>query len=81
MGSEMCIRDRVDMFSVSIGNMSSHTSVAGNDMELVMTGISIWENHTIRIDLDWTDYSGKSHSETWTHPVGEWVYEKFVDEP
>ena len=50
-------------------------------MELVMTGISIWENHTIRIDLDWTDYSGKSHSETWTHPVGEWVYEKFVDEP
>ena len=73
--------EMVDMFSVSIGNMSSHTSVAGNDMELVMTGISIWENHTIRIDLDWTDYSGKSHSETWTHPVGEWVYEKVVDEP
>ena len=35
--------EMVDMFSVSIGNMSSHTSVAGNDMELVMTGISIWE--------------------------------------
>ncbi len=73
--------DMVDMFSVSIDNISSHSSVAGNDMELVMMGISIWDEHTVRIDFDWTDHSGKSHSKTWVHPVGEWAFEKFVDEP
>jgi hypothetical protein len=73
--------DMVDMFSVSIGNISSHSSVSGNDMELVMMGVSIWDNHTVRIDLDWTDHSGRAHSKTWVHPVGEWVVEKFVDEP
>jgi len=73
--------DMVDMFSVYIGNISSHSSVAGNDMELVMMGISIWDEHTVRIDFDWTDHSGKSHSKTWVHPVGEWAFEKFVDEP
>ena len=73
--------DMVDMFSVYIDNISSHSSVAGNDMELVMMGISIWDEHTVRIDFDWTDHSGKSHSKTWVHPVGEWVFEKFVDEP
>ena len=73
--------DMIDMFSVYIDNISSHSSVAGNDMELVMMGISIWDEHTVRIDFDWTDHSGKSHSKTWVHPVGEWVFEKFVDEP
>jgi len=73
--------DMVDMFSLSIDNISSHSSVAGNDMELVMMGISIWDEYTVRIDLDWTDHSGKSHSKTWVHPVGEWAFEKFVDEP
>jgi hypothetical protein len=73
--------DMVDMFSVSIESIPSHSSVAGNDMELVMRGISIWDEHLVRIDFDWTDYSGKSHSKTWVHPVGEWAYEKFVDEP
>jgi hypothetical protein len=48
---------------------------------LVMMGVSIWDNHTVRIDLDWTDHSGRAHSKTWVHPVGEWVVEKFVDEP
>jgi len=73
--------DMIDMFSVYIDNISSHSSVAGNDMELVMMGVSIWDEHTVRIDFDWTDHSGKSHSKTWVHPVGEWVFEKFVDEP
>ena len=73
--------DMIDMFSVSIENISSHSSVSGNDMQLVMMGISIWDEHTVRIDFSWTDYSGKSHSKTWVHPVGEWAFEKFVDEP
>jgi hypothetical protein len=44
-----------------------------------MLGYSIWDENSIRIDLDWVDYSGVQHSRSWNHEIGEWAYEKFSD--
>lgn len=56
----------------------AHTSVAGDQLELLINGASVWENYTIEILLDYT-YGGEAMHERWTHAVGEWTMETFTD--
>ena len=50
--------DVLDSIVVNIDTIPAHTSVSGDDLELVcMLGYSIWDENSIRIDLDWVDYS------------------------
>ena len=59
-------------------NLPAHSSVSGDDMELLIDGASVWENYTIEILLYYDSYSGQ-RSERWTHDVGEWTMEIFTD--
>ncbi len=56
----------------------AHTSVAGDELELLISGASVWENYTIEITLDYT-YGGDSYDERFTHEVGQWTREMFTD--
>ncbi len=56
----------------------AHTSVAGDQLELLINGASVWENYTIEILFDYT-YGGEAMHERWTHAVGEWTMETFTD--
>jgi hypothetical protein len=56
----------------------AHTSIAGDQLELLINGASVWENYTIEILLDYT-YGGEAMHERWTHAVGEWTMETFTD--
>ena len=55
----------------------AHTSIAGDDLELVAPGASVWENYTIEIILEYT-YSGTEYNERWTYNVGGWTMEVFT---
>ncbi len=57
----------------------SHTSIAGDDLELVMGGATVWAEYDIVITLDYTYYSGEEYSHSWTHTVGDWTSEYFTD--
>ena len=59
-------------------NLPAHSSVSGDDMELLVEGASVWENYTIEILLYYDSYAGQ-RSERWTHNVGEWTMEIFAD--
>ena len=58
--------------------LPAHSSVSGDDMELLIDGASVWENYTIEILLYYDSYSGQ-RSERWTHEVGGWTMELFFD--
>lgn len=57
--------------------IAAHTSIAGDDLELIASGASVWENYTIEIILDYT-YGGAEYSERWTYNVGGWTMEMFT---
>ena len=57
--------------------IAAHTSIAGDNLELIAPGASVWENYTIEIILDNT-YSGTQYNERWTYNVGNWTMEMFT---
>jgi len=63
----------------AIGKLAAHTSIAGDDLEMIVSGQSVWEQYTIEIILNYQYYDGDG-SERWTHEVGDWTREVFVDE-
>lgn len=65
--------------STEVDIIESHSSVAGNTLEMLIQGHSVWENYTIQISLEYVNYKGETISQTWDHPVGYWATEEFVD--
>jgi len=66
----------------NMDELPAHSSISNtpsDDLELVVLGQSVWEHYTIEITLDYRFYDGKKKV-TWTHEVGDWSREVFVDE-
>ena len=59
-------------------SLPAHSSVSGDELELLIDGASVWENYTIEIILYYVSYDSE-RSERWTHDVGEWTMELFFD--
>ncbi len=62
------------------GEMPAHSSYSGDDLELLVRGYTVWSEYNIVLSVSWQDDSGRHHSETFTHTVGEWTSERFTDE-
>ena len=71
--------DVLETMSIDVESISSHSSVAGNDLEMKILGHTVWENYVIAVDLKWTDYNGDRQKILVTHEVGEWAWEEFKD--
>ena len=62
----------------AIGSILAHTSVAGDNLELVITGESIWELYNIEIILDYDNYDGAVSKQAWIIEVGEYTFESHM---
>jgi hypothetical protein len=58
----------------------AHTSVAGDDLELMIEGVTVWAEYNIQIVLEYDYYDGPAGTQSWTHQVGEWTSETFSDD-
>jgi hypothetical protein len=67
----------LDSLTVSFDSVPSHTSLSGDKMELDLRGYSVWEEYTILIQIDWTDFRGSENQEQFIHVVSEQVTAKF----
>ena len=63
--------------SFETDEIAAHTSIAGDNLELIAPGASVWENYTIEIILEYT-YGGTEYNERWTYNVGSWTMEMFT---
>jgi hypothetical protein len=59
--------------------IAAHTSIAGDDLELVISGATVWANYEILIELEYSYYDASDLKESWSHEVGDWSSEYFVD--
>ena len=57
--------------------ISAHKSVAGDELEMIVNGESVWENYTIEIILSYDNYRGPVYEKT-TMEVGAWTLELFT---
>ncbi len=57
----------------------AHTSIAGDDLELIVSGVTVWAEYDITVELEYSYYGGSDLSEEWTHRVGDWSSEVFTD--
>ncbi len=57
--------------------IGAHISVASNDLELTVPGATVWDNYEIKITINYKDGKNNQRSKTWTHPVGDYVYDWF----
>ena len=62
----------------AIGSILAHTSVACDNLELVITGESIWELYNIEIILDYDNYDGAVSKQSWIIEVGEYTFESHM---
>ena len=56
-------------------SLLAHTSIAGDNLELVITGESIWELYNIEITLDYDNYDGAVAKQSWIIEVGDYTFE------
>jgi hypothetical protein len=69
----------LDSMGIDADAISAHSSVAGDDVEMLVAGHTVWDNYVIAIDLKYTDHNGNRQFEIWTHEVGDWAWEEFKD--
>ena len=69
----------LEFMTIEVETISSHSSVAGDDLEMLIQGYTVWDNYVIAIDLKYTDYDGEDKTLIKTHEVGDWTWEEFKD--
>ena len=47
---------------IEVESISAHSSVAGDDLEMLIVGYTVWDNYVIAIDLKYTDHRGMNNS-------------------
>ena len=64
---------------IEVDSISAHSSIAGDDLEMLVVGYTVWDEYRITVELEWTDYTGEAQSESWEHEVGYLATEFFYD--
>jgi len=75
--------DEIDRHDFYLSKLPAHSSISNtpdNDLELVVLGQSVWEEYLIEITLEYVDNDSNRDLYTWSHEVGEWTRESFVDQ-
>ena len=65
---------------ISISQISAHSSIAGDELEMMIIGYTVWDEYQLVISLSYVDYSGQLREiNQLSHPVGDWSQEIFLD--
>ena len=64
---------------IEVDSIDAHSSIAGDDLEMIVVGYTVWDQYLITIELEWTDYNNVEQRQTWDHEVGYWATEFFMD--
>ena len=65
---------------IDVDEVASHSSLAGDDLEMIVLGYTVWDEYILEVSVTWTSFDNRVHTESWSHVVGEWASERFVDD-
>jgi hypothetical protein len=69
----------IDSMSLELMEMEAHTSISGDELEMMVIGYTVWDTYNVIVDIEYRDYSGQLRQSSWTHEVGVWSQEIFDD--
>ena len=70
----------IDSMSLELDVLKSHSSISGDDLEMMVVGYTVWDEYNLIIDLEYRDYTGQLRQpDTFIHTVGEWSQEILTD--
>ena len=69
----------IDSMSLELMEMEAHTSISGDELEMMVIGYTVWGAYNVIVDIEYRDYSGQLRQASWTHEVGVWSQEIFDD--
>ena len=70
----------IESMLLELDVLKSHSSISGDDLEMMVIGYTVWEEYTLSIDLEYRDYTGQLRQpDTFVHQVGEWSQEILLD--
>lgn len=67
----------IDRAHYDVEVITAHTSVAGDELELIVPGFSVWDNYTIEIILSYDNYRNGVYVKE-PYSVGEWTMELYT---
>jgi hypothetical protein len=65
---------------IDVDEVAAHSSLAGDDLEMIVLGYTVWDEYILEVSVTWTSFDNRVHTESWTHVIGEWASERFVDD-
>ena len=65
---------------IDVDKVAAHSSLAGDDLEMIVLGYTVWDDYILEVSVTWTSFDNRVHTESWSHVVGEWASERFVDD-
>lgn len=69
----------IDSMSIEVAELGAHSSLAGDELEMLILGHSVWEEYTVDVTFSYRDYTGDYRTGGQSHVVGEWSSEYFLD--
>lgn len=70
----------IERMSLELALLEGHSSISGDDLEMMVIGYTVWDHYNIVIELEYRDYTGQLRQpDAFTHQVGDWSQEIFMD--
>ena len=70
----------IDRMSLDLGVLEGHSSISGDDLEMMVIGYTVWDQYNLVVELEYRDYTGQLRQPApFTHQVGDWSQEIFMD--
>ena len=71
--------ERLDSMFLELREMEAHSSISGDELEMMIIGYTVWDTYRIIIDVEYRDYTGTLRTLDISHEVGYWSSENFHD--
>ena len=70
----------IQTMKVEVDVVKAHSSLAGDDLEMMILGYTVWDEYTLRISVRYTMFDNSQNLMEVDHVVGSYASEIFVDQ-
>ena len=69
----------LDVMTINVDEVAAHASLAGDELEMLVLGHTVWDSYVLDVSFTYRDYTGEFRTGGQSHIVGEWSSEYFLD--
>ena len=70
----------IQFMRVEVDSVKAHSSLAGDNLEMMVLGYTVWDEYTLRVSVRYTMFDNTQNFMEVNHVVGAYATEIFVDQ-